>query len=120
MSFHYDVITVKLHQEPPTKPDQVRSKPDQGKTNPDQVRSKPDQAKTKPDQVRSKPHQTETRPDQAKTKPDQVKPNPDKFVVPILNSLQLKRLKDNDTEKGFTCILDDVYEIAFKYINKIS
>ena len=68
----------------------VESKPDEGK-------SKPDQAKIKPDQV-SNPNSQQS--------PAKSTPN---TIIPMLS-------EDNDYEKRSTCILDDVYQIAFDNI----
>ena len=89
----------------------VESKPDQVKTKPDQVKTKPDQVKTKPDQVKTKP-------DQVKTKPNQVSnPNPQQSAAKrVPNTIIPIPAEDNDTEKGSTSILDDVYQIAFDNI----
>ena len=82
------------------------------------VESKPDQVKTKPDQVKTKPDQVKTKPDQVKTKPNQVSnPNPQQSAAKSTpNTIIPMPGKDNDTEKGSTSILDDVYQIAFDNI----
>ena len=75
----------------------VESKPDQASSKPDQAKSKPDQAKPKPTQVCSPNSQQSA----AKSTPNTIIPMPE---------------EDNETEKGSTCILDDVYQIAFDNI----
>ena len=103
---------------PQSKPDQARSKPDIPQSKPDQARSKPDIPQSKPDQARSKPDQASSKPDQAKPKPTQVcSPNSQQSAAKSTpNTIIPMPEEDNETEKGSTCILDDVYQIAFDNI----